>query len=181
MDILLHFATRLLFFVRICFSETYAALLLWETSELPLAFLSEHKDYCFEKVRTKICHLSSSTWYTQLHYIQNEIIQTFCTARNSQHFCAPNLEAKKFPIILFSPSSPKKQKFWFSASSGNVSLSSVCKASSSHCHMKDPLSIPPGCWLAVDWPLINSLAGAHPLRWYTNQIQWQGHGLDQFG
>lgn len=168
-NIWLHFAVRLLFFVWIHFSEIYAALLLWETPELPLAFLSERKDNRVEKARTKTCCLSFSVWNTQLHCIQNEIVQTFCTARNSQHFCAPNLEATKLPIILFSPSSPKPQNFWFSASSGNVSQSGVCKASSWRWQVKDPLSVLPGDWVALDSPLTNCLAGAHPVPSYTNK------------
>lgn len=105
---------RLLIFVWICFSEIYDTLLLQETPELILAFLNECKDNWDEKVRTNMCYLSFSTCSTQLQLsIQSEIIQTFCTTRNYQHFCAPNLAVTKFPIILFSPSSPMKTKFLF--------------------------------------------------------------------
>lgn len=47
MDVLLHFAVRLLYF-----SEIFATLLLSETPELPPAFLSVHKSQV-EKVSTK--------------------------------------------------------------------------------------------------------------------------------
>lgn len=168
---------------------TFGYILLWDCyflfesvflKSMPHCYCEKHLNFpllswvnvrTIELKRSEQKHVASAFQYeiTQLHCIQNEIVQTFCTARNSQHFCAPNLEATKFPIILFSPSSPKPQNFWFSASSGNMSQSSVCKASSSRWHVKDPLPILPGDWLSPDSPLINCLAGAHPVPSYTNK------------
>lgn len=65
MDVLLHFAVRLLYF-----SEIFATLLLSETPELPPAFLSVHKSQV-EKVSTKNITSAFSARNTQLHYIQN--------------------------------------------------------------------------------------------------------------
>lgn len=48
----------------------------------------------------------------QLHYIQNYIIQTSCTARN---FCVPNWRQPSSKSHFFSLSSPKNQNLSFSA------------------------------------------------------------------
>lgn len=49
-----------------------------------------------------MCYLCCSTCNTQFHLsIQSEIIQTFCTTRNYQHFCAPNLEVSNHTLYTF--------------------------------------------------------------------------------